>query len=190
VSALVGDQPGSWPVLGSEEVFGNDYLRVTVDTIVDPSGAEHARTVVRSRDAVGILALDDDDRVLFVQQYRHPAQARLVELPAGMLDIEGEDPADAARRELAEEADMQAANLEPLLSLASTPGYSTERWQVFLATGLSSITTDFVREAEEADMDVWWLPFEDALEAVREGRICDTMTVVSLLALADRRQRA
>ena len=190
--ATLADSPHAWPVSASTPGFSNGYLRVDVDTIVDPAAIEHGRVVVQPHGAVGVLAVDDADRVLLVEQYRHPVRHRMLEIPAGTLDVAGEDPLSAAVRELAEEADLAAADWFQELGLFATPGYSTEQWTVFRATGLRALPdaerTD--RVAEEADMQQWWLPFDAAIDAVLAGRISDGMTVAALLAEQVRRSRA
>ena len=185
------DAPAQWPVAESTIVHDTPYAQVRTDHIVDPSGQSHARIVVKPNGAVGVLALDRQDRVLLVQQYRHPVGQRMLELPAGTLDVAGEASLDAARRELAEEADVTAANWSRLLIAHASPGYSSEAWEVFLATDLAPVddADRTVREAEEADMDHWWLPFGEALDAVADGRITDAMTVAGLLALHAQRTR-
>ena len=185
------DSTHAWPVSDSSEHFASAYLSLDLDTIVDPDGDEHTRVVVKPHGAVGVLTIDDADRVLLVDQYRHPVRHRLLEMPAGTLDVEGEDPLDAAVRELAEEADLVADEWETMLELYATPGYSSERWTVFRATGLQAVPhgerTD--RLAEEADMKQWWLPFDAAVDAVLDGRITDGMTVAAVLAEQVRRKR-
>lgn len=187
----LSDSDRSWDVVRREAKHESAYLSLHIDTIVDPSGSEHPRAVVEPNGAVGVVAIDDQDRLLLVEQYRHPVRRRLLEIPAGTLDVEGESPLDAAVRELAEEADLLAGEWEPLLHLLATPGYSTEAWDVFRATGLSAVPeadrTD--REAEEADMVQWWLPFDDAVDAVVAGRITDSMTVAAILAVQVARRR-
>ncbi|AWB92486.1 NUDIX domain-containing protein [Aeromicrobium chenweiae] len=182
--ASVADSDQSWPVARSEAIYDSPYISLRNDTIVDPSGDEHPRAVVQPNGAVGVLAIDEDDRVLLVEQYRHPVGRRLLELPAGTLDVAGEEPLEAAVRELAEEADIIAGEWTSMLHLLATPGYSTERWEVFRATDLRPVpeADRTEREAEEADMIQWWLPFDQALAAVLDGRITDSMTVSGILA--------
>ena len=181
---LLADSAEAWPVAASEPAYQSAYVSVTVDTIVDRDGAEHSRAVVRPNGAIGVLALDDGDRLLLVEQYRHAVGRRLIEIPAGTLDVAGEAPRDAAARELAEEADLHAADWQSLLHLLATPGYSSEGWEVFRATGLRAVpeADRTTREAEEADMAQWWLPFDRAVDAVLAGRITDSMTVAAILA--------
>lgn len=182
--STISDAAASWPVVSSEMKYESPYVSLGIDTIVGPDGVEHSRAVVRPNHAIGILAIDEDDRVLLVEQYRHPVQRRLLEIPAGTLDVPGESALDAAIRELAEEADVIAGNWEPQLKLLATPGYSSEFWQVFTATELSPVPEPdrTVREAEEADMVQWWLPFDDAIDAVLAGRITDSLSVAAILA--------
>lgn len=180
----LADSTQDWPISRSVSKYESSYVSLNIDTIVDPQGQEHARAVVRPNGAVGVLAIDADDRLLLVEQYRHPAGRRMLEIPAGTLDVEGEAPLDAAIRELAEEADVVAAEWQPMLDMFATPGYSTERWQVFRASELSAVPAAerTIRVAEEADMTQWWLPFDQAVDAVLAGRFTDSMTVSAVLA--------
>lgn len=180
----LGDTDAEWSVRSSEAKYESPYVSLSIDTVVDPGGDEHARAVIRPNGAIGILAIDEDDRLLLVEQYRHPVRRRMLEIPAGTLDVPGESPLDASIRELAEEADLVAGHWEPRLRLHATPGYSTESWEVFAATELSAVpdADRTEREAEEADMAQWWLPFGEAVDAVLDGRITDSMTVASILA--------
>lgn len=187
--AGLSDTPHEWPVASSTSRYSNPFLSVRTDAIVDPTGQAHDRIVVQPRGAVGVLAVDRDGRVLLVEQYRHPVAARLLELPAGTLDVEGEQPQAAAERELLEEADVRADDWEHLLSIVSTPGYSTEHWTVFRATGLHAVppAERAERHAEEAEIVQWWMPLDDAVAAVFAGRITDAMTIAGVLAEQVRR---
>ncbi|MCW2800408.1 MAG: ADP-ribose pyrophosphatase [Aeromicrobium sp.] len=187
----LGDIEQVWPVSTSDSKYASPYVSLSIDTIIDPQGEEHARAVVRPNGAVGVLAIDADDRLLLVEQYRHPVGRRMLEIPAGTLDVDGESAHDAAIRELAEEADIVAAQWEPLLDLFATPGYSTERWSVFWASGLTAVPSAerTIRVAEEADMTQWWLPFDQAVDAALAGRFTDSMTVSAILAAQVLRSR-
>ncbi|GAA3532439.1 NUDIX hydrolase [Aeromicrobium panaciterrae] len=180
----LSDSDASWPVSSTDMKYESPYVSLGIDTIVDPDGNQHGRAVVSPNDAIGILAIDDEDRLLLVEQYRHPVRRQMLEIPAGTLDVPGESALDASKRELAEEADLVAATWEPQLKLLATPGYSTEGWQVFTATGLSPVpeADRMVREAEEAHMVQWWMPFDEAVEAVLAGRFSDSLTVAAILA--------
>lgn len=183
------DSEHSWPVASTTERYSSHYLTVRTDAIVDPSGQTHDRVIVQPRGAVGIVAMDDEDRILLVEQYRHSVGARLLEIPAGTLDVAGEDARTTAERELAEEGDIAADQWEELFTMAATPGYSTERWTLFRASGLHAIPPEarIDRHAEEADLDQWWMPLEDAVEGVLHGRISDALTVAGILAERVRR---
>lgn len=134
--------------------------------------------------AVAVLALDDEDRVLLFQQYRHPIGHRDWEIPAGLMDIPGESGLATAERELAEEADLAAAHWALLLELFLSPGGSSEVVRVFVARGLSEATHDFVRGGEEAELEPVWVPLEAAVAAVLEGRIANALAASALLAAA------
>lgn len=177
---------GAWAQAGSEIGFQNGYLTLTVDTIVGPDAQEHPRVVVRPRPAVGVVAVDEDLRILLVEQYRHPMGRRMLEIPAGLMDVDGEEPIQTAARELAEETDIVAATWRELVQIAPTVGYSTEVITLFHATDLSAVpdAERTEREAEEADMAHWWVDLDDAVAACLDGRIVDAKTMVAVLAVA------
>lgn len=178
-----------WPVSRTARPYFTPYLTLDVDTIEAPDGTTHDRAIAKPNNAIGVLAIDADDRVLLVQQYRHSVARKLLEIPAGVMDIAGETPLDTARRELAEEADLTAETWDVLAECVVTPGYSTEGWTLFRATGLAAVAESdrTVRHAEEADMQAWWLDFGAAVAAVRTGRISDVQTSLALLHEAARR---
>jgi 8-oxo-dGTP pyrophosphatase MutT (NUDIX family) len=187
VTRPVSDRPESWPVHGVEQVWrGGAPFAVRLDTLSAPARPDEtfSRLVVEHPGAVIVLALDEQDRALVLEQYRHPVSARLVELPAGLLDVEGEDPLVAAQRELREEGLVVAARWTHLLSTYSSPGITSERIHYYLAEGLSAASDrgDFEPEHEEADMTVSWVPVADLLEAVRAGRVQDGTLAQALLA--------
>jgi len=132
--------------------------------------------------AVAVLALDADDRVCLIQQYRHPVRLREWELPAGLMDVDGEPALAGAQRELAEEVDLVAAEWHLLAEFMNSPGGSNEAIRIYLARGLTPTPQPFERTAEEADMLVRWVPLEEAVEAVRAGRVQNAIAVVALLA--------
>lgn len=136
--------------------------------------------------AVCVVALDDEDRVLLLSQYRHPVRRELWEPPAGLLDVPGEPEVVAARRELAEEADLVAARWWRLLSFYTSPGGSDERVTVFLARDLSPVPDGalFVREDEEAGMVPVWVPLDEAVAAVLGGALHSPTAAAGILAAA------
>jgi len=148
--------------------------------------AELVRHYVDHPGAVAVVAIDDQGRVLLLQQYRHPLQARDWEIPAGLRDVPGEDPQATAARELAEEADLTAENWSLLGEFALSPGGSNEIIRIYLATGLAATDEEYPRDAEEADIRIEWLPLDTALAAVRDGRFRNATTALGLLGAADR----
>jgi len=174
-------------VLRSELAYRGAVWNVR-DDVVRYGEGEIRRQYVEHTGAVAILALDDQDRVLLIQQYRHPIRHRDWELPAGLLDIVDEEPLEAAKRELAEEADLVAEHWEPLVSSWTTPGGNDEVIHLFLATGISSAPAAHEREDEEADIRVEWVPLDDAVDAVLDGRMRNGILTIGVLATAQRRR--
>lgn len=190
----VRDVPESWPVESSADLHRDAWvLALRSDRVRRPGDhgeAAFRRLVVEHPGAAVVLAVDEQDRVLCLRQYRHPAQARLVELPAGVIDHPDEDPEQVARRELREEAALQAARWTHLLSTWSSPGYSAEKIHYYLAEGLAPADRgDFVLEHEEADLEEVWVPFAELVDAVLSGAVADGPVVQAVLALQVRRDR-
>lgn len=175
-------------ITASELVYEGRVWDIRSDTFTY-GGEATVRQYMEHPGAVAVVAIDDDERVLLMQQYRHPIRARDWEIPAGLLDIAGEPPVDAARRELAEEADLVADSLEPLVSIRTSPGGSDEVVHLFLARGLRATDEVFDREAEEADIRLEWTPLADAVTAVLEGRMANAILAVGILAAAERIRR-
>ncbi len=186
-AADLRDEPVDAQVAASDLVFEGRVWDLRSDTVRYNDG-EIVRQYVDHPGAAAVVALDERGRVLLIQQYRHPIRQRDWELPAGLLDVPGEDPADAARRELAEEVDLAAASWEPLVSMFTSPGGSDEVVHLFLARGLSPLEA-FAREDEEADIRMAWIPLEDAVTAVLEGRIRNGIVMAGLFAAAERLRR-
>ncbi len=153
------------------------------------NGSSLTREYMDHTGAVSIVAIDDEDRVLLINQYRHPVRARLWEIPAGLLDIDREDPLDAAKRELAEEADLDAAEWSLLAEFYTSPGSSDEAIRVYLARGISERRERFDREGEEADIEKRWVPLDEAVNAVRERRLQNPSLVTGILSTYIARQR-
>lgn len=179
------DQPGGWPVRHSEAVADGRVISMARDTIATPDGGEMVREYVRHPGAVAVIAVDSDDCVVLVQQYRHPVGSKLLEPPAGLLDIAGEPYLTAAQRELAEEAALAASEWKVLLDLVTTPGGSTESVRIYLATGLTPTDRPegFELEGEEADMDVRRAPVDELVAALLAGRVQNSLLASGVLAL-------
>jgi 8-oxo-dGTP pyrophosphatase MutT (NUDIX family) len=159
--------------------------------VVDLGPTQVVREYVDHPGAVAIIALDEDERVLLVSQYRHPVRSELWEPPAGLLDVAGEPPLLAAARELAEEADLRADTWHELVDFYTSPGGSSERIEVFLARGLHEVPEGerYTRTDEEAEMVPVWVPLDDAVDAIFAGRLRSPTTVVGVLAAARARDR-
>lgn len=171
------------------ERFAGLRWDVVTDDIALPDGTV-ARDYVRHPGAVGIVALDDDDRVLLVQQYRHPVGHWLWEPPAGLMDVADEPAWSTARRELLEEAGMIADDWHVLADWFNSPGGSSEAFRCFLARGLHPAPGGRPHgEAEEADMPIRWLPLTQAVDLVLAGRLANPTAVTGILAAATARAR-
>ena len=178
------DEPVDPEVLDSDLVYAGRVWDVRSDT-VRYGDAEIVRQYVDHPGAAAIVVVDDEQRVLLIQQYRHPIRHRDWEIPAGLLDIVGESPLETAQRELVEEADLTAADWQPLLSIFTTPGGNDEVVHVFLARGLTPVGSAHAREAEEADIRVEWIPLKDAVSGVLAGRLRNGILAVGVLAAAE-----
>jgi 8-oxo-dGDP phosphatase len=180
----VKDVPEQWPVTATKEEFRNRLISVRNDQVRMPAGNIAERTVVSHQGAVAILALDDDDRILMIRQYRHPVGRLLWEIPAGLRDVAGEAPLLAAQRELAEETSYQAKDWRVLTDFYSSPGFSTERLRIYLARELSELREPtVVLRDEEAQLVRAWLPLQEAVGKVLAGELHNGVTVMGILAV-------
>ncbi|WP_431804070.1 NUDIX domain-containing protein [Microbacterium sp. bgisy203] len=184
----LADEQAEVEIVASETVYAGRVWDVVSDTF-RYGDDEIVRQYVDHPGAAAVVAIDDDERVLLIQQYRHPIRTRDWEVPAGLLDVPGEPPIEAARRELAEEADLAAKAIEPLLTIFTTPGGSDEVIHLFLARGLTALPAAFEREAEEADIRLEWVPLTEAVDAVLAGRMRNGILVSGILAAAERLRR-
>jgi 8-oxo-dGDP phosphatase len=171
-------------VTDSKQHFHGSVFSVFTDVVTMPDGSSAPRDFVRHRGAVAVVAVDDRERVVLIRQFRYPLQQVLWELPAGLRDVEGEDEATAAARELAEEAGLVAAHIEPLIIIYSSPGYSDERIAIFLARDLAPVGPDFAFERvfEEAHMTTHQVPLDEAAAMVDRGEVLNGVAAVGILA--------
>ncbi len=187
---MIADEFGGLPTQRRVEHFRGSIAALRTDDVIFGETA-HPRDYLLHFGAVAVVALDDQDRVLVIKQYRHPLAASLWEIPAGLLDHPDEDPWTAAQRELAEETGVIAAEWKLLVDYATTPGGSTELLRIYLARGLRELAerprTD---EAEEQDMPVEYVSIDDLCQAVLESRVCNTSVVVGALAARATRDAA
>jgi 8-oxo-dGTP pyrophosphatase MutT (NUDIX family) len=183
--------PQGYEVTASESLYRGKIISVHRDTLRMPDGSSAEREMVDHQGAVAIVALDAEDNVVLVNQYRPAIGRRLDELPAGLLDVSGEAAFAAAERELAEETNLQAGRWQVLLDLNSSPGFTNEAIRIFLARELSYAKDPdgFVREHEEVDMTVDRVPLSAAVDQVFAGEISNATAVAGLLAAAVGRDR-
>lgn len=172
-------------VVGSELLVDAPIIGVRRDQVTMPGGGVAAREVVEHFGAVAVVAYDEaTESIAMVHQYRHSVGERLWELPAGLLDFAGEDPLTTARRELVEEAGLEAHRWESLVDVATSPGFCDEASRVFLARELTSVTRPD-GEDEEADMSLSWVPLTDARQAALHGEVVNSIAVAGIFAAAE-----
>ncbi|PUA79227.1 NUDIX domain-containing protein [Nocardioides currus] len=173
--ATLADRPSSWPVVRTRDLHRDGWIVALREDVVTRPGHpedEFTRISLEHPGAVVVLAVDDEERVLCLRQYRHTTRRDFVELPAGLKDAAGEPAVDTARRELREEAELAASSWQLLLSTFASAGISEEVHDIFLARGLTSAPRgDFELVHEEAEMETFWAPMSDLLDAVLEGRV-------------------
>ena len=185
---LLRDEPIEPEMVASDLVYEGKVWDVRSDTVRYGDG-EIVRQYVDHPGAAAIVAMDEDGRVLLIQQYRHPIRHRDWEIPAGLLDIAGESPLETAQRELMEEADLVAGDWQPLVSVFTTPGGNDEVVHLFLARDLTPVGHAHAREDEEADIRIEWVPLTDAVTGVLEGRLRNGILATGLLAAAEALRR-
>jgi 8-oxo-dGDP phosphatase len=178
--------PHEFRVLASEQVYEGRIISLRRDTVAMPGGGDSVREIVTHPGAAAVVAIDDQDRVVLVRQYRHPVRRHLWELPAGLRDEDGESPLRTAQRELAEEALLSAARWSLLATVHNSPGFSDEQVLIYLAEDLTDAARPdgFVVEHEEADMTIERVPLAEAVQRVFDGDITNSSAVVGVLAAA------
>ena len=189
----LADRRASWPVVSSEEVYGDEWVvAVRRDVITRPEHPEQefARITVEHPGAVIVLAVDDDEQVLCLRQYRHASGHVFVELPAGLRDAGDEPAVETAKRELQEEAEMSAGSWRQLLSTYPSAGLTDEVHDIFLARDLTPASRgDFEMKHEEAEIEVFWAPVDDLIDAVLAGRVRQGPLAQAVLAYDTHRRR-
>ncbi len=187
------DEKAERPVESHERVWTGRVFGLDEDRVrVTAGGGPVVRQYLAHPGAVGILALRGAagrEQVLLERQYRHPVGAELWEIPAGLLDVAGEAPVEAARRELREEADLEAGRWDVLIDYFTSPGASQESVRVFLARDLRPVPDPFPREDEEADLELVWTDLDGAVDAALSGRLHNPSAVAGVLAVSAARAR-
>jgi 8-oxo-dGTP pyrophosphatase MutT (NUDIX family) len=173
-----------YAVESSEPAFAGRVISVRKDVVHMPGGTTSQRDVVVHPGAVGVVALDDHERVLLVNQYRHPVGRHLDELPAGLLDVPGEQHLAAAQRELVEEAGLAAGTWQVLVDALTSPGMTDEAIRLYLARDVRQVDRD-VQEHEEAEMTSAWVSLREAVRRVLAGELENAMACIGVLAAAE-----
>ncbi|MEU1621591.1 NUDIX hydrolase [Streptomyces sp. NPDC005722] len=181
---MLKDTPEEWRVTATATPFTGKKTGVRTDDVVMPDGSVARRDYQVHPGSVAVLALDDQDRVLVLKQYRHPVRMKLWEIPAGLLDVPGENPLHAAQRELYEEAHVKAEDWRVLTDVYTTPGGCDEAVRIFLARGLSEVEGErFEVSEEEADMESARVPVQELVRGVLAGELHNNCLVVGVLSL-------
>ncbi|WP_329290366.1 NUDIX hydrolase [Streptomyces pseudovenezuelae] len=180
----IEDTPEEWEIRATKTPFVGNKTSVRTDEVVMPDGSVVGRDYQVHPGSVGVLALDDEDRVLLIRQYRHPVRQKLWEIPAGLLDVPGENPLHAAQRELYEEAHVKAEDWRVLTDVYTSPGGCDEAIRIFLATGLSEAEEErFKVEDEEIDLEYARVPVAELVRGVLAGELHNNCLVVGVLSL-------
>ncbi|MFD5703833.1 NUDIX domain-containing protein [Streptomyces lasiicapitis] len=180
----IKDTAEEWQVTASNTPFVGNKTSVRTDDVVMPDGTVVRRDYQVHPGSVAVLALDDENRVLVIRQYRHPVRHKLWEIPAGLLDVPGENPLHAAQRELYEEAHVKAEDWRVLTDVYTTPGGCDEAVRVFLARGLSEAEGErFEVSEEESDMELARVPLADLVRGVLAGELSNNSLVVGAMSL-------
>ncbi|OSC36691.1 NUDIX domain-containing protein [Mycobacterium decipiens] len=165
----------------SETLYRGNIFALRRDQVRMPGDTIAVREVVEHYGAVAIVAMDEDNNIPMVYQYRHAFGRRLWELPAGLLDAAGEPPHLTAVRELKEEVGLRASTWQVLVDLDSAPGFSDESVRVYLATGLAEVDRPEAHH-EEADMTIGWYPIAEAARRALRGEIVNSIAIAGILA--------
>src|ERR1017187_6196560 len=183
--ANIRDIPEQWPVVSSAELLRSRMVTVRTDKVRFPDDQLAERDVVIHPGAVGVLALDDADRVLMIRQYRHPVGRLLWEIPAGLRDVAGEPLLATAERELLEETAYRARDWLVLADFFPSPGISTERVRIFLARSLTLVPEserEYIPQHEEAQLLIDWVPLDEAVARFVAGDLHNGVTGIGILA--------
>jgi 8-oxo-dGTP pyrophosphatase MutT (NUDIX family) len=192
MSPVRDEESSAFPVRRSAVGFRSGrVIDVRTDEVSMPGGSTAIRDVVVHPGAVGIIALDNGGQVLLLQQYRHPVGRLLWEPPAGLLDEAGEDPLAAAKRELYEEAHLQADRWDVLLDVFTSPGMTDEAIRIYLARDVREADAPrFAGHDEETNMPLKWVPLDEAVRAAQRGDLHNPVAVMGVLAASAAAQEA
>ena len=163
--------------LDTQHVYQGHAVNIRVDTVEKAGGRKTTRDVVEHSNCIAVVAIDEQDNVLLVRQFRHPVDRFLLEIPAGGIDP-GEEPLDSVRRELQEEIGYLPQRIDKLGGFYSVPGYGTEYLHCFLATDL--VPGRLVAEDTE-DIELVRISLDEIPRLITSGEICDAKSIAALL---------
>ncbi|MCJ8006739.1 NUDIX hydrolase [Lederbergia wuyishanensis] len=164
--------------INSKEIFSGKIVRLLVDDVLLPDGNMAKREIVKHPGAVAIIAINDENKVIMVEQYRKPLERSLLEIPAGKLEY-GEEPLVTAERELEEETGYAAGKMEHLISFYTSPGFADELIHLYIATDLTKIDNPKIGDEDEF-VELHEITLEEAIHYVEEKRIYDAKTVYAV----------
>ena len=167
-------------ITDSKTTYEGKLITIRVDKLSRDGGKQFVREIAEVSDSVAISAIDQQQRILLIRQYRHPMKRPVWEIPAGRIDNLEEDPKDTALRELREEADVLAEKIQLMTVFGNSVGWTTERTYVYIAHDLKG-TTEYERHNEEIDIEKIWIPIEEAQNMVADGSIDDSKTIIGIL---------
>ncbi len=185
----------TYPVTRSTQVWNGAVFGLKEELVQLPGQDKPlVRQFLDHAGAVGIVALKNLEspagpQILLMRQYRHPVRAQLWEIPAGLLDVPGEDPLSAAKRELREEADLEAHRWDLLIDMFTSPGASSEALRIFVATEIFELPEKFPRAEEEALMLSEWVPLHEAAQAVLGGQVHSPTAIAGILGVYARQSQ-
>ncbi len=170
--------------LSSQPIFSGQVVNLRVDTVQMPDGSEATREIVEHAECIAVVAIDNEDNILLVKQFRKPVEKELLEIPAGGIDP-GEDPETAVRREMREETGYLPRKLESLGGFYSAPGYCTEYLHLYLA---SDLTPSRLTAEDTESIELVRVPVSQIMSLINSGSICDAKSIAGLLRFLEYRK--
>ncbi|HLR72773.1 MAG TPA: NUDIX hydrolase [Pseudogracilibacillus sp.] len=171
--------------LQTKEIFSGNIISVQVDNVLLPDGNESTREIVKHPGAVAIIAITDDDKIIFVEQYRKPLERSLIEIPAGKLEP-NEQPEITALRELEEETGYTTKKLDYITSFYTSPGFADEIMHIYYTNSITRLENPAELDDDEF-VEVHYLTFDEAEQLIFEQKIYDAKTVYALMYLKNKR---
>lgn len=170
--------------LSSQPIFSGQVIKLRVDTVEMPGGCQTTREIIEHADCIAVVAIDNEDNILLVKQFRKPVEKELLEIPAGGID-DGEDPEAAVRREMCEETGYLPRKLESLGGFYSAPGYCTEYLHLYLA---SDLTPRRLIAEDTESIELVRVPVSQIISLINSGGICDAKSIAGLLRFLEYRK--